>query len=122
MITDPSPLKTLPIPTGDLDVSMEEQYSTEEETFGEISLKDEEKKKGTSGAVVAITIPSIEYPDQYKAYLPLWRQEFKEEGLVHCPNYEVCSFNSTASDNLTCGLQVLLYNSSLPQTKMPSSP
>ena len=42
------------------------------------------------GAVVAITIPSIEYPDEYKAYLPEWRQEFKEEGVVHCPNYKVC--------------------------------
>ena len=50
-----------------------------------------ERKKSASGAVVAITIPSIEYPDQYKTYLPLWRQEFKEEGLVHCPNYKVCA-------------------------------
>ena len=51
-------------------------------------LGDSERTKST-GTVVAITIPSIEYPDQYKAYLPQWRQEFKEDGLVHCPNYKV---------------------------------
>ena len=36
----------------------------------------ERTKAAAAGAVVAITIPSIEYPDQYKAYLPEWRQEF----------------------------------------------
>ena len=50
---------------------------------------------GTSGAVVAITIPSIEYPDQYKAFLPEWRQEFKDEGVVHCPNYKVIVYFSS---------------------------
>ena len=89
MMTDPTPPK---MPTTDLDLSMEEQDSTEEELFGEFGIKEEEKKGSVVGAVVAITIPSIEYPDQYKAYLPLWRQEFKDEGLVHCPNYKVCVY------------------------------
>ncbi len=37
----------------------------------------------------SITIPSIEYPDEYKPYLPEWRQEMKDNNIIKCPNHTV---------------------------------
>ena len=97
--------KVTPVSASDADLSTGEQDSMEEDILGEAAFEDEEKKRGASGGVVAITIPSIEYPDQYKTYLPLWRQEFKEEGLVHCPNYKVCG-----ESFLTLSLSLTLFS------------
>ena len=29
--------------------------------------------------------------DKYKFYLPLWRQEMKDNSAIKCPNFSVCT-------------------------------
>ena len=30
--------------------------------------------------------------DEYKFYLPLWRQEMKDNTVIKCPNFSVCVY------------------------------